>query len=41
MEWAFRLLQEPRRLAKRYLWYNPLFVIAVALQAVRQTTVKK
>jgi N-acetylglucosaminyldiphosphoundecaprenol N-acetyl-beta-D-mannosaminyltransferase len=26
LEWAFRLSQEPRRLAKRYLVYNPKFV---------------
>lgn len=28
LEWLFRLLQEPRRLAKRYLVYNTLFVFA-------------
>jgi N-acetylglucosaminyldiphosphoundecaprenol N-acetyl-beta-D-mannosaminyltransferase len=32
MEWVFRLAQEPRRLAFRYLVYNPLFVAKVALQ---------
>lgn len=32
-EWLFRLLQEPRRLAKRYLVYNPLF-IGLALQQI-------
>jgi N-acetylglucosaminyldiphosphoundecaprenol N-acetyl-beta-D-mannosaminyltransferase len=26
LEWAFRLLQEPRRLWRRYLRYNPRFV---------------
>jgi N-acetylglucosaminyldiphosphoundecaprenol N-acetyl-beta-D-mannosaminyltransferase len=26
MEWAFRLVQEPRRLWRRYARYNPLFV---------------
>lgn len=26
LEWLFRLAQEPRRLARRYLVYNPLFV---------------
>lgn len=31
MEWAYRLLQEPRRLAKRYLVGNPLF-LALALE---------
>ncbi len=29
LEWVFRLMQEPRRLAKRYLVYNPRFVWAV------------
>jgi N-acetylglucosaminyldiphosphoundecaprenol N-acetyl-beta-D-mannosaminyltransferase len=28
LEWAFRLATEPRRLARRYLWGNPRFVIA-------------
>jgi len=28
LEWAFRLGTEPRRLAKRYLWGNPRFVLA-------------
>jgi N-acetylglucosaminyldiphosphoundecaprenol N-acetyl-beta-D-mannosaminyltransferase len=32
LEWLFRLSQEPRRLAHRYLVYNPLFVAQVALQ---------
>jgi N-acetylglucosaminyldiphosphoundecaprenol N-acetyl-beta-D-mannosaminyltransferase len=32
LEWLFRLVQEPRRLAFRYLVYNPLFVFLVALQ---------
>jgi N-acetylglucosaminyldiphosphoundecaprenol N-acetyl-beta-D-mannosaminyltransferase len=26
LEWAFRLAQEPRRLWRRYLRYNPRFV---------------
>jgi N-acetylglucosaminyldiphosphoundecaprenol N-acetyl-beta-D-mannosaminyltransferase len=32
LEWAFRLLQEPRRLWRRYLRYNPRFVIGFARQ---------
>jgi N-acetylglucosaminyldiphosphoundecaprenol N-acetyl-beta-D-mannosaminyltransferase len=32
MEWAFRLVQEPRRLWKRYLRYNPRFVLGFARQ---------
>jgi N-acetylglucosaminyldiphosphoundecaprenol N-acetyl-beta-D-mannosaminyltransferase len=35
MEWAFRLLQEPRRLWRRYLRYNPRFVIGFARQLAR------
>ena len=34
LEWLFRLLSEPRRLWRRYLLYNPLFVTLVILQAV-------
>ncbi|HUP19951.1 MAG TPA: WecB/TagA/CpsF family glycosyltransferase [Gemmatimonadota bacterium] len=34
LEWLFRMLTEPRRLARRYLVNNPLFVAAVALQAI-------
>ncbi|MGB8022047.1 MAG: WecB/TagA/CpsF family glycosyltransferase [Candidatus Nanopelagicales bacterium] len=29
-EWAFRLACEPRRLARRYLWGNPRFLLAAA-----------
>jgi N-acetylglucosaminyldiphosphoundecaprenol N-acetyl-beta-D-mannosaminyltransferase len=32
LEWLFRLTQEPRRLAYRYLVYNPLFIVGTALQ---------
>jgi N-acetylglucosaminyldiphosphoundecaprenol N-acetyl-beta-D-mannosaminyltransferase len=32
LEWSFRLLQEPRRLWKRYLVYGPEFVWNVALE---------
>src|SRR3954447_20418506 len=32
MEWAFRLAQEPRRLWRRYLRYNPRFVVGFARQ---------
>lgn len=33
LEWLFRLVHEPRRLAFRYLVYNPWFVLKVALQS--------
>jgi N-acetylglucosaminyldiphosphoundecaprenol N-acetyl-beta-D-mannosaminyltransferase len=32
LEWAYRLAHEPRRLWKRYLRYNPMFVAAFAAQ---------
>lgn len=32
LEWFFRLCQEPRRLARRYLRNNPLFLIKIAGQ---------
>ena len=32
LEWLFRFAQEPRRLAVRYLVYNPLFVVRVLAQ---------
>lgn len=32
LEWFFRLTREPRRLSRRYLWGNPVFVYAVAKQ---------
>ena len=35
LEWSFRLLTEPRRLWRRYLVNNPLFVWHVLLQAMR------
>jgi N-acetylglucosaminyldiphosphoundecaprenol N-acetyl-beta-D-mannosaminyltransferase len=35
LEWCFRLAQEPRRLAYRYLVLNPLFVLNTVLQATK------
>jgi N-acetylglucosaminyldiphosphoundecaprenol N-acetyl-beta-D-mannosaminyltransferase len=32
LEWLFRLMTEPRRLWRRYLIYNPLFLIQISLQ---------
>ncbi|MHB9005150.1 MAG: WecB/TagA/CpsF family glycosyltransferase, partial [Coriobacteriia bacterium] len=32
LEWLFRLFQEPRRLWRRYLLNNPLFILLVVLQ---------
>jgi len=33
LEWAFRLLSEPKRLWRRYLFLNPAYIVLVALQA--------
>ena len=35
LQWLFRLVQEPRRLAFRYLYYNPRFVVAFSGQWLR------
>lgn len=35
LEWLFRLFQEPRRLAARYLINNPLFILEILLQLSR------
>jgi UDP-N-acetyl-D-mannosaminuronic acid transferase (WecB/TagA/CpsF family) len=32
LEWAYRLAQEPRRLWRRYLLLNPIFLGLLALQ---------
>ena len=32
LEWVYRLFQEPRRLARRYLYHNPRFIFLVARQ---------
>jgi len=34
LEWLFRLLHEPRRLARRYLYNNPRFVLLALLDLV-------
>lgn len=34
LEWLFRLIQEPRRLWRRYLWNNPLFIILALRQVI-------
>ena len=36
LQWLFRLAQEPRRLAFRYLTYNPRFMIAIAAEMMRR-----
>lgn len=37
LEWLWRLMIEPRRLAKRYLLGNPSFMAAVAAQRLRRS----
>jgi N-acetylglucosaminyldiphosphoundecaprenol N-acetyl-beta-D-mannosaminyltransferase len=32
LEWLYRLLKEPRRLWRRYIWNNPAFVVLLAHQ---------
>lgn len=39
LEWLYRLFQEPRRLAKRYLLGNPLFLLRVLKQRFRNDSV--
>lgn len=39
LEWAFRLVSEPRRLWRRYLRQNPRFVALFAAQLVRRSRV--
>ena len=34
LEWCFRLVNEPRRLRRRYLFNNPLFVALVMLETI-------
>ena len=41
LEWAYRLAQEPRRLWRRYLRYNPRFVRAFAGQLARHRRVDR
>jgi hypothetical protein len=35
LEWLFRLLAEPRRLWRRYLYLNPAYLMLVVLQRFR------
>jgi N-acetylglucosaminyldiphosphoundecaprenol N-acetyl-beta-D-mannosaminyltransferase len=37
LEWLFRMLQDPRRMAKRYLVGNTRFALLVAREALRGT----
>lgn len=35
LEWLFRLIQEPRRLWRRYIWNNPAYAVLLTLQVLR------
>jgi N-acetylglucosaminyldiphosphoundecaprenol N-acetyl-beta-D-mannosaminyltransferase len=41
LEWLFRLIQEPRRLWRRYLRYNPRFVAGFASQYLRHRLTRR
>ena len=41
LEWAFRLAQEPRRLWRRYLRYNPRFVAGFGRQWARERRARR
>ena len=34
LEWLYRLIAEPKRLWRRYLYLNPMYLTLLALQAV-------
>jgi N-acetylglucosaminyldiphosphoundecaprenol N-acetyl-beta-D-mannosaminyltransferase len=36
LEWLFRLLQEPGRLWRRYLYHNPRFIVLVLMQLLKR-----
>lgn len=35
LEWLYRLIQEPRRLWRRYIWNNPSYVVLLGWQVLR------
>lgn len=39
LEWAFRLVTEPRRLWRRYLYHNPRFIVRFTAQLLRNRSV--
>ncbi len=41
LEWLFRLIQEPRRLWRRYVWNNPVFAILLLMQVIRHKAGRK
>jgi N-acetylglucosaminyldiphosphoundecaprenol N-acetyl-beta-D-mannosaminyltransferase len=41
LEWLYRLVHEPRRLWRRYLYRNPRFVVLFAAQLVRERRLRQ
>ena len=41
LEWGYRLVQEPRRLLPRYVYYNSRFVAAFGRQLIRERIGRK
>ena len=41
LEWLYRLIQEPRRLWFRYLYYNPLYIIKFTIERLKYLNVEK
>ncbi len=41
LEWLFRLIQEPRRLWRRYIWNNPAYAVLLTLQVIRHKLGRK
>jgi N-acetylglucosaminyldiphosphoundecaprenol N-acetyl-beta-D-mannosaminyltransferase len=41
LEWTYRIAQEPRRLLPRYLYYNPLFLLAFARQYLSERALRR
>ncbi len=41
LEWLFRLIQEPRRLWRRYVWNNPAYAVLLVLQIIRHKLRRK
>ncbi len=40
LEWLYRLIQEPRRLWFRYLYYNPLYIIKFTIERLKNLKVE-
>ncbi len=41
LEWLFRLIQEPRRLWRRYVWNNPAYAVLLTLQVIKHKLRRK